>query len=132
MIEYREMIYKITDNTIPEILVSGFYEGRQFYILNIGGHHPCAYVQADYNYYNIVARDLINCHRGLTFSGTLRGILDDRNYIGWDYAHDCDYFSGAELLYSADVIDHLKKWTTIEILEEIKLVIKQLNKMELK
>lgn len=120
----KEMVYEYTGKY--EILFSGNYEGYNFYIISMGGNHPCAYVEIKEHMDYHELEDEIECHWGLTFSGSLNHILgnDNRWFIGWDYAHCEDYMTLCH--------DRLgKKWTTDEIYEEVKAVIKQLKEKQL-
>ena len=120
----KEMVYEYTGKY--EILFSGNYEGYNFYIISIGGNHPCAYVEIKEHVDYSELEDIIECHWGLTFSGSLNHILsnDNRWFIGWNYAHWGDYTTLCH-----DRLD--KKWTTDEIYEEVKNVIKQLKEKQL-
>lgn len=122
----KEMVYEYTGK--HEILFSGNYEGYNFYIISIGGNHPCAYVEIKehMDYHDL--EDEIECHWGLTYSGSLNHILgnDNRWFIGWDYAHIGDY-----TYWSLFNDEDSKRWTTDEIYEEVKRVIKQLKEKQL-
>lgn len=115
----KEMVYEYTGK--DEILFSGNYEGYNFYIISMGGNYPCAYVEIKKHIDYHKLKNKIECH-GLTFSGNLNHILgnDNRWFIGWDYAHCEDYMALCN--FRTD-----KKWTTDEIYEEVKAVIKQLK-----
>ena len=118
------MVYEYTGKY--EILFSGNYEGYNFYIISMCGKHPCAYVEIKEHVDYSELEDEIDCHWGLTYSGNLKHILgaNDRWFIGWDYAHCEDYTTLCH--------DRLgKKWTTDEIYEEVKNVIKQLKEKQL-
>jgi len=71
-------------------------------------------------------------HGGLTFGKVGDGNRFEKGYywIGWDYAHAGD-FSGYNLLLELkESLDshelHNKKWTTEELIEEVKKAIEQL------
>lgn len=113
----KEMIYSL-GRSMPEVLDSGAYKGVKYYIVN-RNTHPCAYVCANERWKEVV--DSI-CHGGCTYSGS--GIprvdgTDSWHWLGWDYGHFSDY---------VPFIDYegCKKWTTAEILEEVKQVIDKL------
>ena len=129
----KPMIYK-TERQKAEVLCEGTYEGYDFVIVSYGTH-PCAYVEIPMNskYYGLDydELDFINCHGGLTYADRLDHIYgdDDRRwFIGWDYAHACDYL-GFNALFDFDT-SRDKKWTTEEIYEEVKSVIKQLKEVD--
>lgn len=124
----KEMIYKPEQDI--DILAEGKIKNRQYYIISYGTH-PCAYVEVsekemggkDYHDFDI------DCHGGLTFSGSLRKINAKGIYIGWDYAHYED-LSGFDYRYPIEFRAGGKKWTTAEIFEEVKYVIEQLGNKE--
>lgn len=118
----KEMIYGTKEF---EILDMGTYKGKDYVIVSIMGNHPCAYVNSNIDYsddYDTPA------HCGFTFYGSLshwenKVTLDEetkqffkRCFIGWDYGHAGDYTYGFHLKDD-------KKWTTEEILENVKEVI---------
>ena len=131
----KKMKYSL-DN-IREVLYEGKYLGYQYYIVSYGSH-PCVYVKIpeDNQLYHKKYMDLdfINCHGGLTYSDSFLPIesyktfKNDEWYLGWDYAHIFDYTAFYELI---GLPNHpLKKWTTGEIKEECKKVIKELKDYE--
>ena len=122
-----EMIYSAKRLLPPEMLADGEYKGFHFYVLNLGTH-PCAYVdvaETDLNgkHYNDI--DIV-CHCGLTYSREFLQTVDKKGwFIGWDYAHYCD-FAGYELVMPENIRTNGKMWTTAEIVNECKEVIDQL------
>lgn len=123
----KEMVYSA--NRIKEVLHSGEYKGYKFCILNLGTH-PTAYVECKIENccsYNDERLDNISVHGGFTYFG--KGFWDknDKDYLGWDYAHFMDY-AGYEENFPAHLRSSFdtKKWTTTEIFEEVKFVIDQL------
>ena len=121
----KQMIYK--DKVELEILDSGIINNRKYFIIN-NGPWPCAYVQLhedetrDRNYYE----NHINVHDGITFCGKSVKFEDDDTYIGWDYAHFEDYTGFDSLKIDISIKN---KYTTEEMLEDVKQVIKQLEEM---
>ena len=128
------MVYKehLIKNT--EILDEGVYDGFHYVILSLGSH-PCAYIELP-NTHKYYGKDYYNipiyCHGGLTYSSN-EGIVfpkdnlshRDGYWIGWDYAHYGDFcYYGIPYL---DCGSFDKKWTTEEILKEVKDVIEQLK-----
>lgn len=110
-----------------EKLDEGTYDGRKYVIVSYGDH-PCAYVKVPKN----TKYDHILVHGGITFYGKLRQVYGDRAgyYIGWDYAHDGDFLGCMLAMQDAHMMPwftELKRWTTEEILEDVKSVIAQLN-----
>ena len=69
----------------------------------------------------------IRCHGGITCistGGILKGNVEnyrEGHWIGWDYLHPGDYEANMHPLG--------RKWTTKEILDDVKNVIKQLVQM---
>ena len=122
----KEMIYSA--NSKCEILYEGEYLNHKFAILNLGTH-PTAYVEckiADCHGYNDERLDNVQVHCEFTFyGGAYWNEQDKTTYLGWDYAHYCDY-CGFLILAT----HHLKKWTTSEIYTEVKSVIEQLAELE--
>lgn len=131
----KEMIYCMDCKS--EILDTGKYLGFTYYILNLGTH-PTAYIKIPktHKYYGIDYNDLdINVHGGLTYSKN-KLIINFKElkgwFIGWDYAHYGDYVSWQEKTLSkikewGSSKFSNKKWTTQEILEDVKSVCKQLK-----
>ena len=135
---FKEMVYQAQSS--HEVLVDDAYKGYRYVIVSYG-QYPCAYVvlekwhpcyekQCDYSY--------INCHGGLTYSeyglrapkkhGKAQKVISNNFWvIGWDYDHLGD-FNGRLCEYGKTfAYIHGKKWTTQEILEEVKDVIEQLD-----
>lgn len=134
-IQLEEMEYKQKREEYP-VLCYGTHKGRYFFIVNVGGEYPAAYVEAK-------KEEPLNCrlldpeiskeskpHGGLTYGPgnllrlkkSLRGygVSEEvlaRRYWGWDYGHigDCCTWMENHEEYSDDP---LKKWTVGEIYEE--------------
>lgn len=124
----QEMIYSF--NSKRNILDEGFFTGYHYCILSLGTH-PCAYVEIpkDHKYYGKNYLDMnINCHGGLTFSSQngLPPIIENGFWIGWDYNHFYDY-NGLFVNQLMMDFSNRKRWTTQEILDEVKSVIFQLK-----
>lgn len=137
----KEMAYK-NKMGYAELLATGEYENYEYIVLSLGTH-PCAYVILDENdklfgkdYDDIYEEYDVDCHGGLTYSKDylsflkfsekykcdVKSAIHNKWVIGWDYAHYGDYagFYG---------ISEGKKWTTREIVDECKDVIRQLVKI---
>lgn len=129
----KEMIYM--NKSIAELLDSGTYNGYEYAVVS-RGLHPCAYVKLPegHKYYGLDYDDIpIACHCGLTYSDSYVDGLSysDGWWIGWDYGHCCDYSGFMMREYWCDIdTSKYKKWTTVEILEEVKQVIDQLSEYE--
>lgn len=136
----EEMIYKSTHEN--EVLYEGTYHGYHFVIVSYGTH-PCAYVEVPKShpwygksYSNEDVEDNIYVHGGLTFSSDLNHVLgkrgENRWFFGWDYAHAGDYLGyhfDTKLFdpKTVEVFLHDKQWTTDEIYNDVKSVIKQIE-----
>lgn len=118
-----------------EVLATGHYSGLLYYILNLGTH-PTAYIQIPkghklYNkdYDDIYKEVDIDAHGGLTYSRNYLWISESKKiegwFVGWDYAHYGDYTGHQEALPEQIRIGG-KKWTTKEILKEVKEVCYQI------
>lgn len=109
-------------------VAAGTSHGFEYYVANLGGQHPCAYVVLPKGHrFNgwPYGRIPIECHGGLTYGQPrLEGVtLGEGEYvIGWDYAHWDDYIA------AYGVPDNQKKWTTGEIVSEVINVCEQLVK----
>lgn len=111
-------------------VAAGTSYGFDFYVVNQGGSHPCAYIvlpKFNGTSYNDIP---VECHGGLTYGQRdLEGVkLEDGEYvIGWDYAHWGDYISGMDIGGSGGFTP--KKWTTDEIVNEVMDVCRQLREL---
>lgn len=124
----KEMIY--STEWKKEILDEGIVDGFHYIILNLGWH-PTAYVEIPkgHSFYKVEYSDIeedIEVHGGLTYSGDMG--KDGEWYLGWDYGHFIDY-SGLEPMFPLDLRIGGKKWTTEEILEDVKTAIGQLKEV---
>ena len=118
----KEMIY--TDAECREWLVHDTYKGIEFVIMNLGTH-PTAYIGVDKNSKLYGESDIdLNVHGGVTYTSSrllneqYEECLSGKWWIGWDYAHCGDYlpFLG----------DYGKRWTTQEMLEDVKSAIDEI------
>lgn len=105
-----------------------FDDGYGILVKNIHGSYPCGYVKLPDERYLIEEEKIwidAEIHGGITFCGHMEG-FDDEFFIGWDYAHAGDYCwwgPGLERYrYSNE-----RRWTTDEIIDHAKLVIKALR-----
>ncbi len=125
----KEMIYQAEYKR--EVLHSGLYQDYKFIILNLG-LHPTAYVENKNGFSDFYeANEITNYmpHGGFTYCGqACWDKSDNRNYIGWDYAH-CDDFSGYYIAGDG-LYETTKRWTTAEIFEEVKRVIDFLRRIK--
>lgn len=115
----------------PIVLLSGYRQGIQYKILDLGSH-PTAYIgfPKESKFVNKDYDELysINVHGGLTYSkwGDGRVLPSSYYWFGWDYAHLGDYYAIEDSSYSDDG----KKWTTEEIFNHVLSVIRQFITLE--
>lgn len=118
-----------------EILDTGYCYGLVYYILNLG-MHPTAYIQIPSNHrlygkdYDEIYNEVgIDVHGGITYTKDYLYISDNQKidgwFIGWDYAHYGDY-AGYEEKFPENLRTNGKKWTTKEILNEVKVACRQI------
>lgn len=112
-----------------EILYRSQYNGFEYIVISYG-IHPCAYVKIpkEHPLYGMNYSEIdIECHGGLSFSGSLSEILngEDGFWIGWDYSHYNDYDGSYEKSFgvATQYLQFTKKWSTDEIVEECEEVI---------
>lgn len=127
-----EMKYKLKREDV--ILDEGEYKGYRYKIISYG-IHPCSYIALPkgHKYAKIDEEYDISLpvHGGITYKEDGDGIKFDKKYcwIGWDYAHGGD-FSGYDMLplieKSSSFYYHDKKWTTEELINEVKEAIEEL------
>lgn len=131
MTEIKEMVYTKNRYDEPIVLAHGNYHGRDFYIISFGTF-PCAYIDVS-NLLNMTREEqkyienAVDCHGGITYSGGKLPSVTDKIgwFIGWDYAHCTDYVGSI----SFNDFGTAKKWTTLEIMNECKMIIDQLAKI---
>ena len=133
----KEMKYG--SKRIIEILDKGNFKGFNYYIMSLGTH-PTAYIEIpkehklfNKTYYEVHNYIDLEVHFGLTYSRNYL-YIDEKTklegwFIGWDYAH-CDDYTGYEEKLPIELRVGGKKWTTEEILEDVKDVIEQIIKLE--
>lgn len=130
----KKMVYKILTNEDRKVLANDQYNGYEFWIISYGTH-PCAYVELnkEHPYYGKCGNDAfnldINVHGGITYGNYGLGYTISKEHfiLGWDYNHCTDYNYESEK-YG---LSSGKKWTTEEIFEDVKKVIKQLKEVEI-
>lgn len=124
----KEMVY--TNKEKREWLDHGVFKGFEYVIMSLGTH-PTAYVgipktEAYTIFHENRLSDLIDVHGGITYENSYirdenkNEYSNDKWWIGWDYAHLYDYMP------DNDYGQYRKKWTTEEILEDVKSVIDQI------
>lgn len=127
----KEMIY--SNKRTFEILHQGKYKGYQYYICSLGTH-PTAYIEIPKTsifYKQDMFEIELDAHGGITYSKDYLYNITNSWFIGWDYAHFGDYYE-LEGWYpnQLKLYENWKKWTTEEILEEVKDVIEQIIEKE--
>ena len=138
----KEMVYKNRKKFGSIILDEGFYKNYEYFIIN-RHTHPCSYVCIDNKSvffkkeYNEIP---LECHGGLTYSEPvihsvmqysdkykcdINTTIDREWVIGWDYAHFEDYMG-----YEDPFFNKGKRWTTLQLKEEVEQVIDDLIEKE--
>lgn len=127
----KEMVY--SEEHKQQFIALGLYDGFRYYVKN-NGTHPCCYVSIpddcsiDFQKSKEYLENTISCHGGLSY---IENVLWDPenelyipgNFIGWDYAHACDFISGK---YGHKGIQYKIDFLVNECLD----VIKQLQEIE--
>lgn len=139
----KDFVYRMPEKheTKPEgfVIASGEHEGFKFFIKDINGKHPTAYVCVPKGHplyrceqdYNNPIYDCLDVWGGVTYADdVLLGaeIPKDSWVIGWDYAHAGD-FCGSYLDRSDEWYEGLRKHTTDEIINECERVCNKLKEM---
>jgi hypothetical protein len=126
----KEMEY--TPKQVRILLDRGNYKGFNYYILNLG-YHPTAYIEMPKGskYYEKEMEDIdLDVHGGVTYADDHLYISENERlegwFAGWDYAHYGDYGGYEEMMPERFRVGG-KKWTTSEILEEVKHAIDMLE-----
>lgn len=118
-----------------EVLHEGEYLDHKFVIMS-QGTHPTAYVECklkDLTGYHDERLSGVSVHGGFTYHTRANWPAPDGpvvNVLGWDYMHPPLDFVGFVCLHPFGV--SAKMWTTQEIYEEVKNVIRQLIELEAK
>ena len=120
------------------VIAQGFYNGLNYYVKNINGRHPTAYVEIPQghkafgkDFCNYELPQLIEVHGGVTYQDKTLLTVDDEGerghkFVGWDYGHAGD-FAGYYIGTGGVLETSGKRWTTDEIVEECKSAIDQIN-----
>lgn len=123
------------------LIAQGFYNGLNYYVKNINGIHPTAYVEIpqghkafEKDFCNYDLPQLIEVHGGVTYQDSVLLTVDDNGerghkFVGWDYGHARD-FAGYYIGTRGVLEMTSKRWTVEEIIAECKEAIDQINKME--
>lgn len=138
--KYRDVKKDARDeNPAGVIIAAGEHEGFHFFVKDMNGRHPTAYVVVTKGHplygwegSSSEAENRIDVHGGVTYSenhlvGT--DIGKDKWVIGWDYAH-CNDFAGYYTEKDGEYINSLKKWNIDEILWECQYACNQLKVMQ--
>ena len=97
------------------------------------GTHPTAYIRIPkgHKYYEVFYDEIdLSVHGGLTYSEDYLNISENQKvdgyFIGWDYGH-CGDYAGYEMAMPEEYRTDGKKWTTEEILKEVREACYQLT-----
>lgn len=125
----KDMIYKA--NRTFEILAHGTHMLTEYWVVSMGTH-PCAYIDAT-NFPDGAFNDNREIHGGITYDeDRLQNVWDKafddfepnkKRFIGWDYAHAGDHIEFPSGI--PHFMEQSHKWTTEEIVEEVKAVIRE-------
>lgn len=135
--EYADYI-EDTSGKASVLLAYNKINNIEFAILNYrGGSHPCAYIKLP-NY--IDWEDEVECHGGVTYqskqnpwSRKPNDICEDGMiWVGWDYAHYCDYtppYKTLEMFNTDSAIKNVSesKWTLEQILYDVTKAIESIE-----
>ena len=135
--KYRDVKKEARDeNPAGVIIAAGEHEGFHFFVKDMNGRHPTAYVVVTKGHplygwegSSPDAENRIDVHGGVTYSENHLVGIDigkDKWVIGWDYAH-CNDFAGYYTEKDGEYINSLKKWTIDEILWECQYACNQLK-----
>lgn len=125
-----------TDEFPAYVLATGEHKGYRYYVVNLNGRHPCAYIRVPRDEFPAgLAYDALDqhfdVHGGFTYSED--SILyapyrKDYWYIGWDYGHCGDYAGCYQNEPKSSCLHDTKRWTTEEIVAECEACCEQLDR----
>lgn len=132
----QEMQYFYDEKTeYPAYLIAmGEHKGYTFYVKNLNGCHPTAYVcvPSTHPMYGKRLTDEIplDVHFRVTYAeSSLLPVATVGWFIGWDYGHHSD-FMGYYKPSDGEYLNSLKRWTVDEIIEECMSACEQLAEMD--
>ena len=122
-----------------ELIAQGHYNGLNYYVKNINGRHPTAYVEIPQGHkaysidFNEIDYDILEVHYGVTYQKDFLLPVDNEGdrchkFVGWDYGH-CTDFEGYYIGLGNSLERESKRWTTEEIIQECKEAIDQINNL---
>lgn len=114
------------------LLAVGEYRKRKF-IIAYPGHHPCAYIKSNIDYYNLYQDGKIYdipAHGGITFYNCIstdyyENITKDiielikGKFFGWDYGHIDDYEQYYETEFFKELSKNKVKHNIVEIIRNV-------------
>lgn len=131
----KPMVYSAKRTGI-ELIADGKYKGINYYVLNIDGSQPCAYIELESSHPLFGKKFAcweddensfsLNVHGGVTYESDGLRCVDPNGergskFVGWDYGHCCDfqgfYLRDQETL---EMFKDRRRWTTEEVVQEIK------------
>ncbi len=124
---------KPLDDFPAYLIAMGEHCGFQFYVKNLNGRYPTAYVQVPSTHpmYGNRLKDEIrlDVHYGVTYAeNSLQPLEDTGWFIGWDYGHAGDYTPYYEKGEYLEV--HSRKWTVDDVIAECIRACECLKEME--
>lgn len=122
------------------VLATGEHKGYRYYVVNLNGRHPCAYIRVPRGEFpaglnSDVLDSYVDVHGGFTYSES--SILyapysKDWWYIGWDYGHYRDYAGYYQNEPEGSCLRNTKRWTTEEIVAECEACCAELDRLHTK
>ena len=132
------MTYRPTNGGVEYTIIAiGEHAGTKFYVCDICGFHPTAYLRIPkgmplYALDYTECDDYIEVHGGFTYAAFgLKGVVNDDEswFIGWDYGHCCDFHGYYLCDPKSYLATHNKKWTTEEVVDECRTACEELAKL---
>lgn len=128
---------KSLDEFPTYVLATGEHKGYRYYVVNLNGRHPCAYIRVPRDEFPAglncdVLDRYVDVHGGFTYSSS--SILyaphsKDWWYFGWDYGHCGDYAGYYQNEPKDSCLHNTKRWTTEEIVAECEACCAELDRL---
>lgn len=123
---------KPLDDFPAYLIAMGEHEGFTFYVKNVNGRFPTAYVEIPEGhplYGKTLHTDALDVHGGVTYAeSSLQPLESTGWFIGWDYGHAGDYAPYYEKGEYLEV--HSRKWMVDDVIAECMSACEQLEEME--
>lgn len=122
---------KPLDDFPAYLIAMGEHEGFMFYVKNLNGRYPTAYVEIPEGHplYRKKPTDALDVHGYVTYAeSSLQPLEGTGWFIGWDYGHAGDYAPYYEKGEYLEV--HSRKWTVDDVIAECVSACEQLEEMK--